>query len=192
MSRLRHAWLAVIALLFAAVACAHDRIEEANQIAELMNLRPGMQVADVGAGNGEFSAELARRVGDAGHVYATEIDADELSKIRRRIKTGGLNNMSLVEGQADDANLPAACCDAILLRYVYHHMSDPNAMCASLRRSLRPGGLLVIIERSEPGHGIPVDDLAAAISAAGFEEVSRHPEWGGHGDDYGAVFRVVE
>lgn len=188
----RAAWLAAVILPFAAVACAHDLVEEVDRIVELIQLRPGMQIADVGAGDGRYSEELARRVGETGHVYATEVDEDELKKIRRRIKKSELNNMSLVEGGSDDTRLPETCCDTILLRYVYHHLSNPDDMRSSLRRSLRPGGLLVIIERSDPGHGIPLDDLVAEMGGSGFEEVSRHPEWGGHGDDYGAVFRAVD
>jgi ubiquinone/menaquinone biosynthesis C-methylase UbiE len=190
MSSARHAWVVAVCLLLGSVACAHDVGEEMTQIAELMDLRPGMHIADVGAGNGEFSEELARRVGDAGHVYATEVDDGKVKKIRKRINKSGLFNMSVVEGDSDDANLPEACCDAILLRYVYHHMSDPGDMCESLRRSLRPDGLLVIVEKDEFGDGIPSDELIAAMIGFGFEVVSQHPEWGGHHDSYGTVFRV--
>jgi ubiquinone/menaquinone biosynthesis C-methylase UbiE len=191
MNGARQAWIVVVCVLLASVACAHDVDEETAQIAKLMDLRPGMHVADVGAGSGEFSEELARRVGEAGHVYATEVDDGKLNKIRKRIKRSGLFNMSVVEGDSDDANLPAGCCDAILLRYVYHHMSNPGDMCESLRRSLRPGGLLVVVEKDEFGDGIPAEELVAAMIGAGFEVISQHPEWGGHDDSYGTVFRPV-
>ena len=100
--------------------------------------------------------------------------------------------MSLVEGDVEDTRLPDDCCDGIMLRYVYHHMSNPEGMRSSLGRSVRPGGLIVVIEKDEIGDGILADDLIADMSTAGFEVVSRHPEWGGHDDHYGVVFRGVE
>jgi len=181
--------LVAIGLLFAAPAAAHDLVEEATLIVELMNLRPGMHVADVGAGNGEFSEEIAHRLGGAGHVYVNEIDDGELIKLRKRIEKTELTNMSLVVGETDDTRLPEACCDAILLRFVYHHMSNRNDMRSNLRRSLRPGGLLVVVEKEERGDGVPSDSLIADMITTGFEVVSRHPEWGGHDDHYGIVFR---
>ena len=179
-------------LLLAVTAAAHDLEEEATVIAELMDLRPGMQVADVGAGSGEFSEELARRLEGSGHVFVNEIDDGELIKLRRLLERTELTSMSLVVGETDDTGLPYACCDAILLRYVYHHMSNRKDMRSSLGRSVRPGGLIVVIEKDEIGDGIPADDLIADMSTAGFEVVSRHPEWGGHDDHYGVVFRGVE
>jgi ubiquinone/menaquinone biosynthesis C-methylase UbiE len=192
MFRPRPAGLFALGLFFVASAMAHDLVTEADQVAQLMNLQPGMKLADVGAGDGEFGEELARRVGKLGHVYLTEVDDGELKKLRKRLKKSELANMSLVEGEADDTQLPDACCDAILLRYVFHHMSHPSEMRSSLRRALRPGGLIVVIEKDESGHGIPADDLADDMRSAGFEVVSRHPGWGGHGDDYGLVFRIAE
>ena len=73
-----------------------------------MELQPGMQIADVGAGDGEFAEELARRVGPTGHMSINEIDDGELNKIRRLLKRTDLENISLVEGRIDDTMLPAS------------------------------------------------------------------------------------
>jgi ubiquinone/menaquinone biosynthesis C-methylase UbiE len=189
MFRRRTTHLAALGLLVATSAAAHDLVEEATQVAELMQLGPGTQLADVGAGDGEFGEELARRLGETGHVYLTEIGDPELTKLRKRLKKTDLTNMSLVVGETDDTMLPEACCDAMLLRYVYHHMSDRPDMCTSLRRSLRPGGLLLVIDKDERGDGVPAEELIADMSDAGFEVVSRHPDWGGHDGHYGVVFR---
>ena len=137
-----------------------------------------MVVADVGAGDGDWSFRLAERVGETGHVYATEVDEDELKKIRRRIRKADNDNITAVEGDQERTGLEADCCDAILLRLVYHHFSDPARMRTDLRRALRPGGLLAIIDivpqkhwRKLPevpdrgGHGIPVQDLIAEVTA---------------------------
>lgn len=167
---------------------AHGRSEEVDQIAALMELRPGMELADVGAGEGEFAVALAERVGPGGHVFVNEIDDGALRTIGRRIKRSDLTNMTRVEGDIDDTNLPDDCCEAILLRYVYHHISERAAMRSSLRRSLRPGGLLVVIEKQEPGDGISLEDLIDDFTGDGFRLVSRHSLWGGHDGHHAAVF----
>ena len=188
---LRSTAFLVVGLLVATAAVAHDSEQESVQIAELMGLKPGMIVADVGAGEGGYGERLALQVGDSGHVYLTEIGENELEKIQRRLDRSDLTNMSVVEGATDRTNLPEACCDAILLRYVVHHMSDPDDMYSSLRGSLRPDGRLVIVEKDEPGDGIEADDLVDGLCEAGFEVLSRQPEWGGHDDSYAIVFRVA-
>jgi len=180
---------AAVALTLVAPAAAHPVSDEIDQIAGLMELRPGMQLADVGAGDGAFAEALARRVGPTGHVFINEIDDGELRKIRRRIERSKLTNMSLVEGEVKDAQLPDDCCDGILLRYVYHHISEPDAMRSSLRRSLRSQGVLIVIEKLEhSGHGISLDDMIDELTADGFRLISRHPRWGGHEDHHAAVF----
>jgi ubiquinone/menaquinone biosynthesis C-methylase UbiE len=177
-------------------------VEEANRIAELLQLAPGMSIADVGAGNGEFSKQLAPRVGLTGTVYATEIDKELLDKIGERMKDAGLENVELVLGNENDSGLEAGCCDAILLRLVYHHLTRPALMRASLREALRPGGLLVIIdvkprmywpapagvpERSG-GHGILPSDLIEEIASDGFEKIELIEDWNDD-DHYCAIFR---
>ena len=181
--------IATVALILGAPAGAHGVSEEVDQIAGLLELHPSMQLADVGAGDGEIAEALAGRVGTTGHVFVNEIDDGELLKIRRRVERSELTNMSVVEGDVKDTRLSDDCCDGILLRYVYHHMSEPEAMLASLRRSLRPRGILVVIEKLErSGHGISLDDTIDALTADGFRLISRHPRWGGHEEHHAAVF----
>lgn len=171
-------------------------------IAETLELRPGMVVADVGAGEGEWSVEIARVVGEEGHVWATEITAEEVEQIQERIDEESLENVTAVLGSDDQTGLPAACCDAVLLRMVYHHFVDPEPMQRSLRENLRPGGILVVIdirpENSWPdvkdvpergGHGIEPADLRAELTAAGFEFVDRIDRWNGDRLRYCSVFR---
>jgi ubiquinone/menaquinone biosynthesis C-methylase UbiE len=184
--------LFTIALLsiVAVIAFAHDSEEESVQIAELMELNPGTVVADVGAGDGNFGEMLARRVGESGHVYLTEIGQSELEKIRRRVEQSELTNMSVIEGETDETNLPEDCCDALLVRYVVHHMSRPDDMLSSLKRSLRQNGRLVIVEKNDPDDGIEADDLIDDLRRAGFDVLSRHPEWGGHDGHYAIVVQA--
>lgn len=186
-------WPAALAALLSALLAfpgdAHPPTEETGAIARLMRLRPGMRVADVGAGDGEWGEAIARAVEASGHVYLTEVDDGELIKLRDRVAGSEIENMSVVAGAADDTGLPDSCCDAILLRLVYHHMSDRVAMRESLKQSLREGGLLLVVELDQNGHGIESGRLVDEMSADGFRVVSRHPEWGGHGDYYAVLFR---
>ena len=194
--------LTALSLLILA-GCASARMAaEHDRIAEVMGLAEGMRVADVGAGDGEWSEELARRVGESGHVWATEVDEDDLEDIRERVADAELGNVTVVLGDAEDTGLPDDCCDAILLRLVYHHFTDPEPMRASLRRALRPGAVLAVIDiepqthwRELPGvpdrggHGIPPDRLVAEMTADGFEVVGRYEDWPGDEDHYCVVFR---
>jgi ubiquinone/menaquinone biosynthesis C-methylase UbiE len=180
-------WALVLGLLIAAAVVAHDAETETADLAELMQLVPGMIVADVGAGDGAFGERFAQLVGETGHVYLTEIGKSELRKIRRRVEDSDLTNMTVIEGESDETGLPEPCCDAMLLRYVVHHMDEREAMFASIRRALSPGGRLVVVEKVDPGDGIEEEDLVAGLREAGFEVLSRHPEWGDHDDHYAVV-----
>ncbi len=180
--------------------------QEAARIAEAVNLKPGWTVADVGAGDGRFTVELARRVGLHGRLLATEIEAKSLAEIQAAAASAGLRNVTVLEGGERETNLPEACCEAILLRDVYHHITQPAAINASLFRALRPGGTLVVID-FEPGelltliagkvkgvpadrggHGIPRGLLIREMTAAGFHTVREIPDWSWPGG-YCVVFR---
>ncbi|MCP4664285.1 MAG: class I SAM-dependent methyltransferase [bacterium] len=191
-----------LVLLAAGCGTARASAKEADLIAEVLALRAGMQVADVGAGNGRWSEELARRVGEAGHVWATEVDEEEIEEIRDRLEEAELRNVTPVLGGQQDTGLPEACCDAVLLRLVYHHFTEPEPMRVSLRRALRPGGLIAVIDivpqehwRQLPGvpdrggHGIAPADLIAEMTSDGFEVVAEYQDWDGEEDRFCVVFR---
>jgi len=199
---LREAIALLLLLGCSACTAARAPVVEADHIAEVLALHPGMWVADVGAGNGEWTTDLADRVGEAGHIYSTEVDEDDVEEIREIVDSAGLTNVTTLLGQADDSGLPDNCCDAILLRLVYHHFTDPPEMRRSLYNALRPGGRIAVIE-IEPqshwpelsdvpdrgGHGIPAQDLIEEMTSQGFEVVERHDPWEGQSDRYCVVFR---
>jgi precorrin-6B methylase 2 len=152
---------------------------EVPQLVELLELKPGMTIADVGAGFGAWTMRFSRWTGRGGRVFATDIGGPQLSALRESVKREQLNNVTVVEGAAASANLPAACCDAILVRDAYHHFTQPDEMIRSLAASLKPGGRLAIIdfpprENSEVpagvranrrGHGVPPDVVEAEVGA---------------------------
>lgn len=198
----RAAALALAALVaLGGIAVAGEPAGEAERLAEVLALQPGMTVADVGAGDGEWTVGLAEAVGPSGRVWATEVKDDELAAIRRRVDDAGLGNVEVVRGDQRRTGLPAGCCDAILLRMVYHHFEDPAAMRADLARALRPGGRLVVIDivpqtgwrrlegvPDRGGHGIPPERLVEEMAGHGFEPVARLDGWNDDAERFCVVF----
>ena len=137
---------------------------------EALALSPGSRVAEVGAGDGALTLGIARHVGADGRVFTTELGESRVasaaggSRARRdsyRLKWS--------RPRTTRANLEDACCDALLMRDVYHHFGDPAAMNASLLASLKPGGRIAILDFA-PSDGKESDDRRGAIA--------RWPSWG--------------
>jgi predicted methyltransferase len=135
---------------------AREQQEEPDRALDLIGITPGMAVADVGAGTGYMTMRLARRVGPAGKVYANELQPAMLQIIRDKVKQQQLSNVEIVQGAEEDANLPDGAIDLALLVDVYHELRRPQDMLRSLRRSLKPGGQLVLIEYRKEDPAIPI------------------------------------
>ena len=160
------------------------------QLAEVLQLKPGMTVADVGAGGGAFTVVLGKWIGD-GKVFATDIGQRQLREIRAYVEKEGLKNVTVLEGAAASTHLPAACCDALFMRDVYHHVTAVEAFNKSLYESLKPGGRLAIIDfppmpgskvfpgvpANRGGHGISPNLIEQELKAAGFTHVSTTENW---------------
>ena len=167
---------------------------ELPRLRNVLALKPGMSVADVGAGNGELTAALAAEVGTNGRVYSNDLD---LEQVRATVAAARLSNVTFVQSQTDDTSLPANCCDAIVVRRVYHHLTDPVAINASLMRALRPGGVLAVIDFPPLvswlwalNHGVDVRRVTEEVVASGFHVVRVIEDWPGRGPlgSYCAVF----
>ena len=171
---------------------------EMPRLKEALALSAGMAVADVGAGKGELTLALAEAVGSGGHVFASEIDPARLRALRAAVAGAKLGNVTVVEAKTGDAGLPPGCCDAIVLRRVYHHLTDPAAINASLLRALRPGGLLAVIDIPPPfffpdrtSLGIAAQTVIDEVTGGGFELLELRTDWPGRGpfESYCALFR---
>ena len=115
---------------------------EMQRLKQLLALQQGSVVADVGAGKGELTLALAGEVGSSGRVFSTEIDPNRLQRLRELAAGAKPGSVTVIEARSAETGLPQGCCDAIVLRRVYHHLIDPSSINASLLRSLRPGGVL--------------------------------------------------
>ncbi len=185
----------LIALLLCVLAPApiqgQDTLqEETDLLAKLLNWQPGGVVADIGAGDGKMTLIAASKfVGSAGKVYSTELDAKKLAHLEELAAKE--KNITVLPAGETDTNLPPACCDSIFMRLVYHHLTKPAEIDASLFRSLKPAGLLAVIDmepgkgtsipegvpKNRVGHGVPQKILIDEISAAGFQVVTVRDDW---------------
>jgi ubiquinone/menaquinone biosynthesis C-methylase UbiE len=162
-----------------------------------------MTVADVGAGFGAWTMAFAKALGPSGRVYATEVGAAQLAAIRA--SAVDLSNVTIIEGAERSTNLPEACCDGILIRDVYHHLTQPADIVGSLAAALKPGGRLAVIDfppvpgspvsagvpANRGGHGVPLDVVMEEVTRAGFVSVNVTRDWSlgsGPGDLFLLVF----
>ena len=145
-----------------------------------LRIGEGSIVADLGAGGGWFTIRLARRVGPNGRVYAEDVQQEMLSSIGRRVDREGLTNVKTVLGTPVDPKLPGPV-DVVMIVDAYHEMDDPVTLLRNVRKSLKPGGRVGIIEFTKSGHGpgppmeerVEPDKVIADARAAGLRLESR-------------------
>lgn len=122
------------------------------KVVAAVGLKPGMVVADVGAGTGLFTRLFAKAVGPAGQVYAVDIAPRFLEHVQKTSREAGLRNVTPVLCSADSVDLPPASVDVAFVCDTYHHFEFPDRTLASLHRAIKPGGKLVVIDFvREPG-----------------------------------------
>jgi len=208
-------FIPVVAVLLA-VAVVHAQDPDSRQVAqerrqaesdlphliEALELTPGMTVADVGSGGGAVTVVLGKW-NTPGRVFATDITERGLRLTREYARKEGLTNVTVIEGAAGATNLPDACCDAIFMRDVYHHITNVASFNKSLMASLKPGGRLAIIDfrpgkgstlpagvpANREGHGVPIAVVEAELPMAGFTHVRTVEKW--PPDDKDPLFLVL-
>ena len=161
-----------------------DNRNEATTVMDLAAIRPGMTVADIGAGEGYYTVRLSERVGRKGRVLAQDIDLAALKRLGARVERERLDNVSIKPGSPDDPHLPGASFDRVFLVHMYHEVTEPYAFLWRLRPSLKPGGQVVVVDVDRPtgDHGIPPALLFCEMDAVGFRlvEFVRKPEIAGY------------
>ena len=165
-----------------------DAADEVGQIVARLAIRPGMTVADIGAGAGYDTLRLSGKVGPTGRVFAEDVMAGYLDTLRREVASGPAHNISIVVGDPGDPKLTPNSIDRAIMVHMYHEIARPYALLYHLAGAFRPGGRLGIEELDRPtqNHGTPPRLLTCELNAAGYRSVSLAPLKGGIG--YFAVF----
>jgi len=130
--------------------------EAPSKALDALELKPGMVVADIGAGSGYYSSRIAKRVGPTGRVYATDIQQGMIDILDRRIKSEGLTNITTVLGGMDDPRLPPASIDLAIMVDVYHELQQPQIFLQRLKETFKPNGRLVLLEFRKEDPKVPI------------------------------------
>jgi ubiquinone/menaquinone biosynthesis C-methylase UbiE len=146
-----------------------------------LGVKAGDVVADVGCGPGFFAIPAAEIVGPDGRVYAADVQSDMIAAMMMRVFETGLRNIEILKASETDVALPAAGIDLILLAFMLHELSQRSCYLFRLRRALRPGGRLAVLEHDAPpvdAETSPADrlapkDLLDDAQAAGFALVEQ-------------------
>ena len=159
---------------------------------DVLGIKPGTNVADVGAGSGWFTVRAARRVAKEDTVYAVEINRRYVRHISNRAKKEKLPNVRTILGKPNDPLLPPRSVDAVLLLKTYHEVAKPVALLRKLREAMRPGARLGIIDKNGIGtdHGLNADVVIKEATEAGFAVVEQHDFVKSEGVDYFLVFEA--
>jgi ubiquinone/menaquinone biosynthesis C-methylase UbiE len=157
---------------------------------DLLGIKQGSGVADLGAGSGWFTVRAATRVGATGTVYAEDINPEAIKYIGERVKKEKIGNVHVLLGTPDDPKLPPQSVDAVLMLKVYHEIAHPAALLANLKPALKPGAMVGIIDRNGNGadHGLNADIVKREMQAAGFKLLGSYDFTKADGQDYFLIF----
>ena len=167
-----------------------DKARESEQIVRLMQIKPGMAVADIGAGTGYHTVRLSPVVGPRGRVYAQDVTPEYLADLERRLERADLDNITAVLGAPDDPKLPPRSLDAAILVHMYHEIEQPYAFMHRLAAAMKPGARVGVsdLDRNTWLHGTPPALLRCEMEAVGYRQTGFHQLTGGVG--YLAVFEA--
>jgi len=165
-----------------------------NRVMDILGIRAGKSVADIGAGSGWFTVRAAKRVGAGGAVYAVDINPEAVRYISDRAAKEKLANVKAILSKPDDPLLPRDSVDAVLLLKTYHEVAHPVELLRNLRASLRAGAQVGIIDRNGNGedHGIGSDVVIREAKEAGYRLMEKYDFVKGDKMDYFLVFTAGE
>ncbi len=150
--------------------------EQPDRMLDALKIQPGQTVADIGAGAGYTSLRLARRVGPTGTVLATDVQPQMIQMLQANARTAGVKNIKPIRSTQADTRLPEGQVDLALMVDVYHEAADPEALLVGLKKALKPGGRLVLVEfRGEdpevpikPEHKMTLKQVRLELEPQGF------------------------
>jgi ubiquinone/menaquinone biosynthesis C-methylase UbiE len=143
-----------------------NRLQPPNQVMDAIGIKPGMVVAEIGAGHGRYVVQIAVRVGETGKVYAEDIDAAALRHLEQRCEKWGLEHVEAILGDVTDPKLPKGELDVIFVISAYHHFNDPIKLLCNARPALKPDGVVAI---GEWLNATSPEQVKAQMKAAGYK-----------------------
>lgn len=152
-----------------------DSWQQPEKVMDAVGIKPGMTIGEVGAGHGYFTFKLAQRVGEAGTVYANDIDRNALKSIEDRAQRENITNIVTVLGEVEKPLFPNAAMDLVIMVYVLHDLSKPVELLRNIQPALKPGAPLVILEQDpqktddSSGHFYNQERLLEIVAEAGYE-----------------------
>lgn len=152
-----------------------DEEEQSEKLADLLRVRPGDVVADIGAGSGYHTRRLARRVGPEGRVLAVDIQPEMLRILTNKLAGEHITNVRPILGTIEDPKLPEASVDLVLMVDVYHEFSHPYEMMRAICRGLKPGGRVAFVEYRAEDPDVPIKPLHKMSEAQVKKEMAAHP-----------------
>ena len=183
---IRRTWVLLLVTLLIPILAHAQRSAagvSSQGIFEAIGVKADATVCEVGAGDGELTIAAARIVGPRGRVLSSELGDARVKTLQEKAHTSGLAQVTVVTGDATRTNFPDGACDALFMRDVYHHFTDPAAMNSSMLAALKPGARLAIVDFTPPGaeatcpvdrskdgmHGVLPATVTRELREAGFE-----------------------
>ncbi len=152
-----------------------EKEERTDLLLKALDLKPGMVVADIGAGTGYLSRRMARAVGPSGKVLAVDVQPEMVAMLRTAAQQEGLRNIAPSLGTEADVKLAPASVDLAILVDVYHELSLPYEVLASVVKALKPGGQIAFVEYRAEDAAVPIKPLHKMSEAQVRREAEVHP-----------------
>jgi ubiquinone/menaquinone biosynthesis C-methylase UbiE len=159
-----------------------DEYQKPHEVLMALDVQPGETIADIGSGSGYFTLRFAAHVGEKGRVYAVDVDPEMVRRLNRRLRDAGIRNVQTVLSEPNDPLLPDASVDRFVVVDTWHHIEKPVEYLALLKRMLKPGGQVVMIDFHKkelplgppPEMKIAREDLVRQMEANGFGLAKEH------------------
>jgi putative heme-binding domain-containing protein len=149
-----------------------DKEERPDELLAALQVRPGATVADIGSGTGYFTWRLAQLVGPKGKVYAVDVQPEMLERTRQAVEKQNVQNVEYLLATDQSPRLPPQSIDLAFIAYAYHEFGDPESMMLAIRRALKPGGRVFVLEYAKESRIAP----ASPLHKMSFEEIRREIE----------------
>ena len=169
-----------------------DKKLQIQRVMDILRIHAGSNVSDIGAGSGWFTVRAAKRVGEDGLVYAVDINPESIKYIEERKKKEAIHNVRTILSAPDDPKLPEKSVDSVLILKTYHEVANPVLLLQNLRKSLRTGARIGIIDRNGNGedHGIDKEVVVKEAGQAGYHLTDQYDFVKSDRVDYFLVFET--